>query len=167
MDCKNSGSITILEAINRSVHFHDIWWFRGWILDIIFTRDCFFSFRTLATSIMELPSESFYSNRNENNRLKASIRKERRSFSSALWKIFIESIFKCLDNFLFFFVTVWNRMCLIFQEENEWHVTRFSIEFYFIVFLYKWTSILKTTCLEKQSIFWIGICLSWFLYFTM
>lgn len=101
MDCKNSGSITILEAINRSVHFHDIWWFRGWILDIIFTRDCFFSFRTLATSIMELPSESFYSNRNENNRLKASIRKKRRSFSSALWEIFIGSIFKCLDNFLF------------------------------------------------------------------
>lgn len=76
--------------------------FEAWILDIIFTRDCFFSFRTLATSIMELPSESFYSNRNENNRSKTSIRKKRRSFCSCTLRDFNKKHFPMFRLFFSF-----------------------------------------------------------------
>lgn len=67
--------------------------FEAWIPDIIFTRDCFFSFRPLAASIMACPLKVFYSNRNENNRLKTSIRRRdaalRFSPQIFLWELFL------------------------------------------------------------------------------
>lgn len=100
MDGKNSGSINGLKAINRSVHFHDRWRFRGWIPDIIFTRDCFFSFRSVAASIMVCPLEIFIA-----IVMKIIGWRHRWGGATLFWSFFpqnsMETAGKCLDRFLF------------------------------------------------------------------